>query len=82
MKQFHKWRGYFILAGCIFIVLVVASLFLNNYTQAVFLVVGGVLLVVVVAIVVHMVRQRKKGGGCGCGCSDCPGKGMCHPDQH
>ena len=43
MKQFHKWRGYFILAGCIFIVLVVASLFLNNYTQAVFLVVGGVL---------------------------------------
>ncbi len=45
------------------------------------LVVGGVLLVVVVAIVVHMVRQKKSGGGCGCGCADCPSKGICHPEK-
>ena len=45
------------------------------------LVIGGILLAVVAAIVIHLIRQ-KRSGGCGCGCSDCPSKGICHPDQH
>ena len=47
------------------------------------LVVGLVLLAVVCAIVVHMFHQRRAGqGGCGCGCADCPSKGICHGEHH
>lgn len=47
------------------------------------LIVGLVLLAVVCAILAHMFRQHRDGqGGCGCGCSDCPSKGICHSDPH
>lgn len=29
-------------------------------------------------IVINMVRDRKKGGSCGCGCADCAMKNQCH----
>ena len=34
-------------------------------------IVGGVLLAIVAAIVIKLVRDKKKGGGCGCGCEEC-----------
>lgn len=45
---------------------------------------GGTILVlavviVVTALAVRGVYKRKKSGGCGCG--DCPSKGICHPDE-
>ena len=41
-----------------------------------------VLAAVLAAIFVPAVRSRKKGGGgCSCGCSGCPGAGLCHPGQ-
>lgn len=39
-------------------------------------VVAGVLAL----IVTKMIRDHKKHkGGCGCGCSECPNAGACHP---
>lgn len=37
----------------------------------------------IVAVVVRGMVRRKKAGksGCGCGCSGCPSKGICHPDD-
>ena len=43
------------------------------------IVVGGVLALVVALIVGKLVRDRKRGGSCGCGCEGCPSSGICHP---
>lgn len=49
---------------------------------------GGTLLVLaVVALAVAGaligLRKQKKAGrpGCGCGCADCPSRGICHPEE-
>ncbi len=28
-----------------------------------------------------IMRNRKKGGACGCGCASCPMSGQCHKDD-
>ena len=34
------------------------------------------------AIVAREFRRRKQGkGGCSCGCDQCPGHDLCHPDK-
>lgn len=39
----------------------------------------GVLVVIVALIITKMVRDKKNGKtSCGCGCSDCPSKKICH----
>ena len=41
----------------------------------------AVLIAVVAAIIVNMAGKKKKGkSSCGCGCSDCPMSGSCHPE--
>ena len=49
---------------------------------------GGTVLVlsivaaVAAGVLVYLLRQRKAGkSGCGCGCANCPSKGICHPDK-
>ncbi len=37
-----------------------------------------VLLAIVAAIIVRIVRDKKKGASCGCGCAGCPMSGSCH----
>lgn len=44
--------------------------------------IGAILLSVVAAIIMYLVRRRIKGGSsCGCGCSNCPMSGYCHPKK-
>lgn len=48
---------------------------------------GTILVLAVVAavagaVVWSMVRAKRTGkSGCGCGCANCPSKGICHPDE-
>ncbi len=42
-----------------------------------------ILIIIALAIVVALavrsvIRNKKKGGSCGCGCSSCPMSGSCH----
>lgn len=42
----------------------------------------ALLIAVVAAIVIKLVRDKKEGkSSCGCGCSACAMKGMCHKDK-
>ena len=44
--------------------------------------VGLVVLALFVAVVARGVYNRKRGkSGCSCGCGDCPGKSLCHPEK-
>lgn len=44
--------------------------------------VGLVVLGIFVAIVARGIRNRKNGkGGCSCGCDQCPGHDLCHPEK-
>lgn len=46
------------------------------------IIICAVLMAVVAAIIAGMIRDRKKGkSSCGCGCSDCPMSGSCHPKK-
>ncbi len=45
------------------------------------IVVLAVVAAAVIAALVNLHRKKKSGGGCGCGCSDCPSKGLCHPEK-
>ena len=46
------------------------------------IIVAAVILAIVTLIVVKMVRDRKNHkSSCGCGCSGCPGAGICHRDH-
>ena len=46
------------------------------------LLVGLVVLAIFVAIVARGIYNRKQGkGGCACGCDQCPGRGLCHPEE-
>ena len=52
---------------------------INNWGT---ILVGTVLAVVVCLIVFKLYRDRKKGRtSCGCGCSNCPSSGVCHPKK-
>lgn len=39
-------------------------------------IVGLILLIIVVSIIAKMIKDKKRGGGCGCGCEGCTHK--CH----
>ena len=46
------------------------------------LIVGLIVLAVFTAIVVQQVRNHRSGkGGCSCGCENCGGKSLCHPEK-
>lgn len=46
------------------------------------LLVGLVVLAIFVAIVARGIYNRKQGkGGCACGCDQCPGRGLYHPEE-
>lgn len=41
-----------------------------------------ILIAVVTLVIRKMIRDRKNGKtACGCGCSGCPSKGMCHKED-
>ena len=42
------------------------------------IIVGAVVLAVLAGIVVKLVRDRKKGKACACGCDGCPSAEICH----
>ncbi len=39
------------------------------------------LVAVVVLCIRSILRDRRKGGSCSCGCSSCPMSGSCHPNR-
>ena len=44
--------------------------------------VGLAVLAVFVDIIARGIHNRKNGkGGCSCGCDQCPGQGLCHPEK-
>lgn len=43
--------------------------------------ISAVLLAAVVFIVIRMVRDRRKGSSCSCGCAGCPLRGKCHGEN-
>lgn len=46
------------------------------------IIISLVILCVFVAIVVRGVQNRKQGkSSCSCGCGNCPGKTLCHPER-
>ena len=46
------------------------------------IIICAVLIAVVAAIIAGMIRNKKRGkSSCGCGCSDCPMIGSCHPKK-
>ena len=45
------------------------------------IIVGLVVAAIVVAIIVNMIRKKKNGESIGCGCGNCPSKGICHPEK-
>ena len=63
-----------------FCMVLVQSAFLLMLWKAVFRTkreMSAVLAAALFFAVRHMVKERKS-GGCGCGCADCPSRGMCH----
>ena len=44
------------------------------------LLVGALLALVLALIIRKLIRDKRDTGGCGCGCSGCASKGLCHPD--
>ena len=42
------------------------------------LAVGIVLLVLLIVIARHVIKEKKRGGGCSCGCSSCAMRDRCH----
>ena len=44
------------------------------------LAVGALVAVVLSAIIVKLVKDKKAGKGCTCGCSACPMEGKCHSE--
>lgn len=46
------------------------------------LLVGGVLLIIIILVVKKLIRDKKKGQSCGCGCSGCPSGGSCHESNN
>lgn len=46
------------------------------------IIIAAVIAVIFLAIIGRGVYNRKHHkGGCSCGCGDCPGKGLCHPEE-
>lgn len=45
--------------------------------------VGLALLLIVILIIRKLLRERRAGGACACGChcKSCPGSALCHPRQ-
>jgi hypothetical protein len=39
---------------------------------------GGLIAAAVLAALVKIIRDRRKGKGCSCGCGGCPSAGGCH----
>lgn len=45
-------------------------------------IIGAVVLAIFLLIVIHGIHDhRHHKGGCSCGCGDCPGKDLCHPQN-
>ena len=42
------------------------------------LAVGIVLLVLLIVIARHVIKEKKRGGGCSCGCGACAMRDSCH----
>ena len=43
------------------------------------IIVGLILLVIVIGIIRHIIKDKRRGkSSCGCGCSNCAMKGLCH----
>ncbi len=51
-----------------------------TYLPTILIILG--LAAVVFLAVRSILRDRKKGASCGCGCSSCPMSGKCRSDEH
>lgn len=40
----------------------------------------AVLGLIVGLVIANLVKKKKRGGGCSCGCGDCPMSGKCHKE--
>ena len=45
------------------------------------IIVLAVLGLILALVIFSMVRERKKGSSCSCGCAGCEKKSLCHPEK-